>query len=427
MALKQTAKSRLLSAKNSGHKSGEPVSFHLEFVLGKDFVLPEGSDSVGILRSPFVHNDGKLSKENLTGTKMEFWTTKFNSSTTEYDTNGNDKLWQDRLLLITEKRIFIVTEKATVKKGETVPRAKQASFGNEKDHADSASGFNMEIVDSIPMEEILSITLDMESHPGTWSNDGMNSSRRKSLSFIQEIKTELQEIEHNLRKCRPESNTLPFHAPTRAAPSARTSRSLERSSTSRDNFERNELEPVLRILTKPGYFNRGEPYYFLLRKQDCPCVDTEDHSMPLHTRADAEALASRLASLAARRHTEHARDNRFDSLQKKLCRAWNSVAFNLLVLVLIASNFAFTVLQLENKDPNMQSFYEDVDFSYTVIFAIGIFSPLPPCSTVKSPSFTIAGHEEPENFARAADEAQSVDSVPGGQSSSSGRGSSELQ
>ena len=318
---------------------------------------------------------------------MEFWTTKFNSSTTVYDTNGNDKLWQDRLLLITEKRIFIVTEKATGKKGGMMPQAKQASLGNGKGHTDSGSGFSMEIVDSIPLEEIISITLDMESHPGTWSNDGMNSSRRKSQSFFQEMKANLQEIEHNLRNCRPESSTPNAPAPTRTSRSldmkrltsnSRTSRSLEKSSPSRDILDRNELEPVLRILTKPGQFNRGEPYYFLLRKQDCPCVDTEDHSMPLHTRADAEGLASRIASLAARRHTEHAREHRFDSLQKKLCRAWNSVAFNLLVLVLIASNFAFTVLQLENKDPNMQSFYEDVDFAYTIVFAVGILYPFPP-------------------------------------------------
>jgi hypothetical protein len=390
-SVQKQAKQRFTSAKTSRHESGEPVSFHLEFVLGKDFVLPEGSDSVGVIRSPFVHNQGKLSKENLTGTKMEFWTKKFNSSTTVYETNGNDKnLWQDRLLLITEKRIFIVTEKAT-KEGEMMPQAKRASVGNENEPTDSASGFSMEIVDSIPMEEIISITLDMESHPGTWSNDGLKSSRRKSSSFYQEIKADLREIESNLRQCRPESCMPP------PAPRSRTSRSLEKPNTSRDNISRNELEPILRILTKPGQFNRGEPYYFLLHKQHCPCIDAEDHSVPLHTRADADVLASRITSLAARRYTEHAREHRFDSLQKKLCRAWNSIAFNLLVLVLIASNFAFTVLQLENKDPSMQRFYENVDFSYTVIFAIGIDLPLP--------EFRKAKHGKPEIFVRAADEA----------------------
>ncbi len=129
---------------------------------------------------------------------------------------------------------------------------------------------------------------------------------------------------------------------------------------------------MLRILTKPSKFNRGEPYYFLLRKQDYPCLDASEKTAPLRTRDDANALASRLAALAARRHTEHARENRFHRLQKMLRHAWNSVPFNLLVLALIVSNFAFTVMQLENKDQDMQPFYENVDLAYTIIFAVGV-------------------------------------------------------
>ena len=56
---------------------------------------------------------------------------------------------------------------------------------------------------------------------------------------------------------------------------------------------------------------------------------------------------------------------------------WNSVLFNFLLLVLIVSNFAFSVMQLENKDPDMQPFFENVDFVYTIIFAIGGPSPRP--------------------------------------------------
>ena len=46
-----------------------------------------------------------------------------------------------------------------------MPQAKQASFGNGKGHTDSGSGFSMEIVDSIPMEEITSISLDTDKNP----------------------------------------------------------------------------------------------------------------------------------------------------------------------------------------------------------------------------------------------------------------------
>ncbi len=354
------------------------MSFHLEFVLGKGFVLPEGCDSVGVLRSPYVGSEGKTSKENLAGTKLEFWTKKFNSSTTVYGTNGNDKMWQDRLLIITEKRIFIVTEKATVNMGGKNQEAPQSSLGNNDGQANSGCGSSMEIVDSIPMEEIVSVTLDMESHPGTWSHDTMDGLRLSS-SNLQEIKGNLKEVEHNLRQSRPSLDMK----------RGRTSRSFEmkrgKSSTSGIVEPKEPCEPILRILTKPGEFNSGEPYYFLLPKQDCHCVDTEARTMPLHTRDDADAIASRLASLAARRRTEHARENRFHSLQKNLCRAWNSIAFNLLVLVLIMSNFAFTVMQLENKDPDMQRFYENVDFSYTIIFAVGIFSPLSSHTNPHSP------------------------------------------
>ncbi len=133
---------------------------------------------------------------------------------------------------------------------------------------------------------------------------------------------------------------------------------------------------MLRILTKPSKFNRGEPYYFLLCTQDYPCLDASERVARLRTRDDADALAGRLASLAARRHAEHARENRFRRLQKALRHGWNSVPFNLLVLALIVSNFAFTVLQLENTDPDLQAFYEEVDLAYTVIFALGE----PPCA-----------------------------------------------
>ncbi len=369
-------KQRPAPAKN--RNSGEPVSFHLEFVLKKNFVLPEGSDSVSVLRSPFLGNEGKSpSKENITGTKMEFWATKFNSS-------SSDNQWNDRLLIITEKRIFIAIEKAVQvpKKGDEKQQAQQSSVNSIDELEKSSCKDNMEIVDSIPMEEILSVTLDVDGLPGTWSYDKMDAIRREYSNF-QEVKENLKEIENNLREFRTESR------PPRGL-------DLKRELLSGSDKPRDFGEPILRILTKPGRFNHGEPYYFILHEQDCPCVDAEGQTTPLRTRDDAEALTSRLASLAARRRTEHARENRFDSMQKNLRRVWDSVAFNLLVLVLIASNFAFSVMQLENKDPDMQPFYENVDFTYTIIFAVGVFSPRP----------THASRSSTQGFAPARQRAQ---------------------
>jgi hypothetical protein len=76
-------------AKNSNEVGREPVSFHLAFLLGNDYILPDGHDSVDVLRSPFI---SKTSKENLTGTKLEFWTKRFITSSLPLDgADGEDK------------------------------------------------------------------------------------------------------------------------------------------------------------------------------------------------------------------------------------------------------------------------------------------------------------------------------------------------
>ncbi len=62
---------------------------------------------------------------------------------------------------------------------------------------------------------------------------------------------------------------------------------------------RDSGEPILRILTKPGEFNRGEPYYFILHKQDCPCVDAEGHTMPLRATTPKTSPAASSGGWAA--------------------------------------------------------------------------------------------------------------------------------
>jgi hypothetical protein len=268
-------------------KSGEPLSFHLAFILGNEFVLPEGNNSVDVLRLPFTHiaNEGKPAKENPTGAILEFWTKKFNgASVFSHTTSEQDKMWQDRLLVVTEKRIFVVIEK-TVKDGV---EQQQELAGLDKEGGKRTScNVCMEIVDSIPLEEITSVSLDSASDPGTWSCHEAKQSQSNMEPF---------DSERNLRRL------LQLRPAAIAADGP--------------------CEPILRILTKPSKFNRGEPFHFLLPPQDLPCLDAEGGAAPLRARADAEALAGRLSALAARRRAEHARENRFRRLQKLLRAGW---------------------------------------------------------------------------------------------------------
>ena len=142
------------------------------------------------------------------------------------------------------------------------------------------------------------------------------------------------------------------------------------SESCRPNSSKNFCEQILSISTAPAGFNHGQTYHFLLRKQDYSCTDGDD-DIPLRSSADAEALTARLAALAARRRAESARETRFLRLQRRLRLAWNSIPFNLAVLVLIISNFVFTVEQLQNADTARQPFFERVDLIYTIVFALG--------------------------------------------------------
>jgi hypothetical protein len=157
------------------HKSivNEPLSFHVTFLLGRDFVLPAGCSSVDVLRKPLLphiksepsseafdgprgltransHASGNITAKvsNLTGTKLELWTKKFKNSLSPNE--DIESAWQERLVIITEKRIFLITKK-------------QSTLSNQRAH-DSAvtmqrtsKKVEYEIVDSIPMEEIVTI------------------------------------------------------------------------------------------------------------------------------------------------------------------------------------------------------------------------------------------------------------------------------
>jgi hypothetical protein len=376
---------------------GEPASFHLTLILGSEYVLPVGKNSVDVLRSPFqraalegaqdqpdapafrlIHTNSKIIQSkppNTTGTKMELWVKKFVSS--QSDSEDFDKAWQDRLLITTEKRIFIVTKKNLNSKFGT---DELINSKKKSDHPESSSRLEeLEIVDSIPTDEILSVSL---------SNDHAGQSDE-----VEPIQASL--ISRSLRRAASKLNILPSHSNDKMHGIHNTSNRAERESADQclDRFSHlslesdtpsssigreNYCEPILRIATAPAGFNRGQTYHFLLRKQDYPCVEGDD-AVSLRNRADAEALAARLSTLAARRRVESDRETRFLRLQRRLRSAWDSIPFNIAVLVLIVSNFAFTVEQLQNIDSARQSFYEQIDLAYTIIFALG------PPNTAKVP------------------------------------------
>jgi hypothetical protein len=336
----------------------EPVSFHLEFLLGKNYILPDGKNSVDVLRMALnsewpsasnkrspehnftsrklssyfdpLHFKNKTSK-NITGTKMEFWTKKFSTGHSAID--DVDKIWQDRLLIVTEKRIFIVSKKIL---GTDRHIKEQISASNAStDHIthNATCHFDLEITDSIPVEEITSVQLG--SNPGVWDSDANSTSRGNILSHsLARASAIFAQVRGNVEREAPTSATASFV--TRNEQQQVSEGGLRRSRAIRQPSSSNTFadlkpahpgpevlagycEPVLRIATAPGGFNRGQAYYFLLRHQDHPCLeyggDDGAARRPLRDRADAEALASRLDSHAARRRREHARETRFLRLQ----------------------------------------------------------------------------------------------------------------
>jgi hypothetical protein len=343
----------------------EPVSFHLAFLLGNDYVLPDGKSSVDVLRMPFhaevsdeespnpsetqyrfFRIDGHLFSKtsNLTATKMEFWTKKF--TTTQAASDNFENAWQDRLVIITEKRIFIVTAKRLKHEGESGSKgwlhtADSQSFDTSY-LSDNQTG--LEIVDSIPMEEVVSVTL--EGGQGVWENEKRRAHRNPVVRCFSRTVALLSD---------------PRFCPASAAPADEDGRQpelhaspqeLRRTfSSAAEGEDEAHCEPMLRITTKRSGFNRGQEYYFLLRKQDHPSVDAEGGTAALRSRADVEGLAETLAELAARRRGEHVSETRFLRLQGRLRRTWDSIPFNLAVLALIVSNFVFTVAQVPPPVP----------------------------------------------------------------------------
>ena len=303
-------------------KTGEPVSFHLAYVLGNDFVLPEGKNSVDVLRSPFLSslsddsstptqqqrgscfniNTGIFNRKssNPVATKLEFWTKKFNSA--QSASHDFEKTWQDRLIVVAEKRLFIITTK----------------IANKADVASS----DLEIVDSIPMEDIHSISL--ESDEGNWGDESAASPATPPSQFLTRTASIITSIKRKYR-ARPDDKETAEQ--DRKANQQATERNLRQSFRGAPSSTLGRLpcashhndycDSILRIETVPEGFNRGHTYYFLVRKQEHPTVDVGGGLAPLRTVADAEMLVARLRAVATRCRGEHERETRFLRMQAR--------------------------------------------------------------------------------------------------------------
>ena len=216
---------KLVENENLKDFLNEPISFHLRQQFGTE--LPpelEGMSSVQYLRMHFEdscqrRNEKmssklfKLRPENRAGVTMEAWIDKLKVT---YDKETIE--WQKRLLIITTKRIFIIIQKNT--------------------------NHFLEIVDSIPLQEITSIRILAEGNSPQMrterrslarmfdSSDWSTSSKKKSALGLQDGKHKSM------------GQALEDHFDHLLSP---TSRGEDR---------------ILKIATLPGGFNGGQPYYF---------------------------------------------------------------------------------------------------------------------------------------------------------------------
>ena len=340
--------------------SSEPVSFHLTFLVGTEYTLPEGKNSVHILRAPFFEADvddspfrgtdfssrlcciGRSifsgSSSNITGTRMEFWTKKFNAGSTAAPDFENT--WQDRLIIVTEKRVFIVTRKLTNNKGDMRPMSLRPTAFQEMEKSS-----NMEIVDSIPMEEISSVVLDDDTV--LWSEEDHLQSELTDGAEEDKYNGSLSRYLLSASSLWKSTGSISDNA-TRKVSGLLSVRGLRESlAGTAARRARAELfcPSVLRISTIAAGFNHGQDYYFLVRKDGHRLLDAGGGEVPA-TGDDAGKLSRWLAALAERRRGEHASETLFLRMQQRLQAVWDSLPFNMGVLVLIVSNFVFTVEQV---------------------------------------------------------------------------------
>jgi hypothetical protein len=381
--------------------SNHPVSFHLRLQLGSEFTH-ENMDSVHFLRLPLYSEkekpkleEGKQNKEidtpgkNLedsvkaAGTRYEVQILRMKNlhGTTE-DTSHNQDPPVMELLIATKERLYIVSSSSDGKAGTTDDN--WSYWAKESQ--------SLEIIDSIPLEEVESVRIYQN---GEFEKDPSDGKRPGIAKWISDS---LHKSFDSLTQCLLQAEKK------KGNPISRISEQEEKDLldgllTLFPDSTQDTSGGFLKIETKEKGFNAGRWFYFMIKgetfrtsKKKRSTKDGEARFGSNSGNKDANFVAKdelkfvkrELSRLADKRKVSFNREHRFQLLQETLQAAWNSIPFNLCVLLLIVSNFIFTVRQLENTDPSQQPFYERVDLIYTIIFSAGDAircSPRPMCRT----------------------------------------------
>jgi hypothetical protein len=337
-------------ARSSELSAADVVTFHLGLQLGQNYRIPEGKNSVWILRSPFQHANESLNasnshsgsvEDNLNAvgkscfpcsraiifdnkhsneadTRLEFWAMKFNNKVTSDE--DEDGAWQYRLIILTAERLYLITVKDSSKEKLKQPSSPGTSS------ATKITSQDLEIIDSIPLEEIIDI--DLNGTDNLWKEvEGERKSRTCALFNVAK-KSWRSSMKHFTF-----GDDDPEFEKDQAVEERQKIESTLRTIEPVENCGR-----VLRIITKPNGFNRGAPYYLAPNLESVAHVRGSAETGPAkYEEGNAEQLCDTLRRLAERRRTDFERSTRFVRLQASLQRVWNSLPFNLLVLALILS------------------------------------------------------------------------------------------
>jgi hypothetical protein len=370
----QSVQSTRGGASSAGHQEC-PVSFHLQLHLGAEF-KHEGMNSVQLLRVPLKFQQAtaagsKSSIENEAGTKFEVLTGKY---VPNENTTGS---FVTELLIATEKRIFIVASSDDkgdkIEPNDSGSRLFNYAYGSK----------SLEIIDSIPMEEIETISFGKAKD--SWEHDHADTSN----GWISEL------IRQFIERFSANDNEDAVVASSQMVKYDEKKIEAELDGMLGGEVPQ-EVNGFLKITTtkEKNGFNGGRPYYFMIKndtyrslkkqpeggesdpKSASPEISIKTSSHDKQT--DLQRVYGKLQKLITKRRKAFIREHGFQLLQGKLQEIWDSIAFNILVLILIVSNFIFTVQQLENKDPSLQRYFETIDLAYTVIFCIGSASRSPP-------------------------------------------------
>ncbi len=289
---------------------------------------------------------------NITHTKMEIWIQVFNSKYSEHETG---KRWNERLLIVTEKRMFIARKTSGFKS------------------SDETLGTHLEIVDSIPMKEVESVQLELDAQ-GTWDDGGGKPSANSAHAAFASISKAASRLAERIApsdaagsRAGSVRNLLPTGADLLAGGGGGGGDGGGGGGVGKALRERLPGDAgdysgrLLRIATKAGGFNHGQCYYMMLRRGEFPRLRRGGAEVARDAigggggggdgggggggagDAAAEALAARLGKWALRCAAASRRRTRLARAQRRAREAWESTGFHAALLVLIAANFVFTV------------------------------------------------------------------------------------